>query len=204
MTKKIRSALPIYMAAAIWLVYGLIFPLYTLPHILCCAAVSVVAYIAGCYIFPARVVKIEKKITTGDPDLDKQLEASRALLMKLHAANDAIPDEAISAQLDRMEDVGLSILNRVAEQPGMANSVRRFMNYYLPTAEKLLSTYTRLSKAGISGEQIEGTMKSVENSLTMIVTAFEKQLDSLYKDENLDITTDIEVLETMMKADNLI
>lgn len=204
MTKKIRSALPIYMAAAIWLVYGLIFPLYTMPHILCCAAVSVVVYIIGCYIFPARVVKVEKKITTGDPDLDKQLEASRTLLMKLHAANDAIPDATISTQLDRMEDVGLSILNRVAEQPGMANHVRRFMNYYLPTAEKLLSTYTRLSKAGIFGEQIEGTMKSVENSLTMIVTAFEKQLDSLYKDENLDITTDIEVLETMMKADNLI
>lgn len=204
MTKKIRSAIPIYMAAAIWLIYGLFLPLYTLPHILCCAAVSVVAYIVGCYIFPARVVKVEKKITTGDPDLDKQLEASRALLMKLRAANDAIPDAAISAQLDRMEDVGLSILNRVAEQPGMANNVRRFMNYYLPTAEKLLSTYTRLSKAGISGEQIDSTMKSVENSLSMIVTAFEKQLDSLYKDENLDITTDIEVLETMMKADNLI
>ena len=47
-------------------------------------------------------------------------------------------------------------------------------------------------------------MKSVENSLSMIVTAFEKQLDSLYKDENLDITTDIVVLETMMNADNLI
>ena len=47
-------------------------------------------------------------------------------------------------------------------------------------------------------------MGSVENSLTMIVTAFEKQLDSLYKDENLDIATDIEVLETMMKSDNLI
>lgn len=204
MTKKIRSAIPIYMAAAIWLIYGLFLPLYTLRHILCCAAISVVAYIAGCYIFPSRVVKVEKKITTGDPDLDKQLEASRALLMKLHAANDAIPDAAISAQLDRMEDVGLAILNRVAEQPGVASNVRRFMNYYLPTAEKLLTTYTRLSNAGVSGEQIAGTMKSVENSLTMIVTAFEKQLDSLYKDENLDITTDIEVLETMMKADNLI
>ena len=204
MTKKIRSALPLYMAAAVWLLYGLCLPLYTLPHILCCTALSIAAYIVGCYIFPARFVTVEKPIVTGDSALDKQLEESRALLHKLHAANEAIPDAAISAQLDRMETVGLAILDRVAEQPGVASQVRRFMNYYLPTAEKLLSTYTRLQQAGVSGEQITSTMRSVENSLSMIVTAFEKQLDSLYKDENLDSATDIEVLETMMKTDNLI
>lgn len=204
MTKKIRSAIPVYMAAAVWLIYGLILPLYSLPHILVCAALSVAAYVAGSVIFPGRTVTVEKKIETGDSLLDKQLAESRALLHKLHAANDAIADATISARLDRMEEVGLAILNRVAEQPGVASQVRRFMSYYLPTAEKLLSTYTRLQSAGVSGKQISGTMQSVENSLSMIVTAFEKQLDSLYKDENLDITTDIEVLETMMKADNLI
>ena len=204
MTKTIRSTLPVYMAAAVWLIYGLIFPMYSLIHILICAVISAAAYLIGCRIFPARVITVEKKITTGNPELDKQLEASRALLHKLHAANDAIADEAISAKLDRMEDVGLMILNRVAEQPGVATQVRRFMNYYLPTAEKLLSTYTRLQAAGISGKQVTGTMQTVENSLSMIVTAFEKQLDSLYKDESLDISTDIDVLETMMKADNLI
>lgn len=204
MTKKIRSAIPVYMAAAVWLVYGLILPLYSLPHILICAVLSIATYIIGSKLFPGRVVTVEKKISTGDSLLDKQLQESRALLHKLHTANDAIEDVAISAKLDRMEEVGMAILNRVAEQPGVASQVRRFMNYYLPTAEKLLSAYTRLQGAGVSGEQISGTMQSVENSLSMIVTAFEKQLDSLYKDENLDITTDIEVLETMMKADNLI
>lgn len=204
MTKKIRSAIPVYMAAAVWLIYGLILPLYSLPHILICAVLSIAAYIIGSKLFPGRVVTVEKKISTGDSLLDKQLQESRALLHKLRAANDAIEDAAISAKLDRMEEVGTAILNRVAERPGVASQVRRFMNYYLPTAEKLLSAYTRLQSAGVSGEQISGTMQSVENSLSMIVTAFEKQLDSLYKDENLDITTDIEVLETMMKADNLI
>lgn len=204
MTKKIRSALPIYMAAAVWLVYGLIFPLYTMRHILCCAALSVAAYVLGCYVFPARTVTVEKKISSGDAELDRQLEECRELLSKLRSADDAIADEAVSAKIRRMVEVGLLILNRVAEQPGVASQVRRFMNYYLPTAEKLLSTYARLQSAGVSGEQVSSTLTSVENSLSMIVTAFEKQLDSLYKDENLDISTDIDVLETMMKADNLI
>lgn len=204
MTKKIRSAIPIYLAALVWLIYGLLLPLYTLRHILSAAAISVAVYILGCYIFPGRTVQVEEKIKTGDDALDKQLNDARALLHRLHAANDAIPDAAISQKLDRMEEVGLKILSRVAEKPSEADHVRRFMNYYLPTAEKLLTAYSRLQHAGVAGEQVSGTMKRVEDSLGMIVTAFEKQLDSLYKDEYLDITTDIEVLETMMKSDNLL
>ena len=37
----------------------------------------------------------------------------------------------------------------------------------------------------------------------MIADAFEKQLDNLYKDTQLDITSDIQVLETMMAAEGL-
>ena len=43
----------------------------------------------------------------------------------------------------------------------------------------------------------------MENSLEMIATAFERQLDNLYKDKSLDIETDIQVLETMMAGDGL-
>lgn len=204
MTKRIRSAIPIYLAALVWLIYGLFLPLYTLRHILSAAALSAAMYILMCYVFPGRTITVEEKIKTGDDALDKQLNDAKVLLHKLREANDAIPDEAISAKLDRMEEVGLKILHRVAEQPSEASNVRRFMNYYLPTAEKLLTAYSRLQHAGVSGEQVSGTMKRVEDSLSMIVTAFEKQLDSLYKDEYLDITTDIEVLETMMKSDNLL
>jgi hypothetical protein len=43
----------------------------------------------------------------------------------------------------------------------------------------------------------------VENSLELIAKAFEKQLDLLYRDEALDMATDIQVLETMMAGDGL-
>ena len=203
MTKKIRSAIPIYLAALVWLVYGLLLPLYTLRHILSAAAISVAVYILGCYIFPGRTVQVEEKIKTGDDALDKQLNDARALLHRLHAANDAIPDAAISQKLDRMEAVGLKILSRVAEKPSEADHVRRFMNYYLPTADKLMASYRLMMETDSPGENIDHAMKSVENSLEMIATAFERQLDNLYKDKSLDIETDIQVLETMMAGDGL-
>ena len=44
----------------------------------------------------------------------------------------------------------------------------------------------------------------IRESLDMVIEAFNKQLARLYEDDALDITTDIDVLETMLKQDGLI
>ena len=78
------------------------------------------------------------------------------------------------------------------------------MNYYLPTTLKLLSSYDKLEDTGITGTNISETMLSIERMMNTIVMAFEKQLDSLYGAEALDISTDITVLENMMAREGLV
>ena len=78
------------------------------------------------------------------------------------------------------------------------------MSYYLPTTLKLLNAYDRMSDQGVSGENIDGTMKRVENMMDTIVRAFEKQLDGLFGAEALDISTDITVLDNMMAREGLV
>jgi hypothetical protein len=77
------------------------------------------------------------------------------------------------------------------------------MDYYLPTTLKLLNSYDRMSATGVSGENIDTTLAKVEGMMRTIVAAFEKQLDSLYGADALDISTDITVLETMMAREGL-
>ena len=77
------------------------------------------------------------------------------------------------------------------------------MDYYLPTTLKLLNAYDRASSAGISGENVDATKAKVEGMTRTVVAAFEKQLDALFGDEALDISTDITVLETMMAREGL-
>ena len=60
-----------------------------------------------------------------------------------------------------------------------------------------------MSAAGVSGENIDSTLAKVEGMMRTVVAAFEKQLDSLYGSEALDISTDITVLETMMAREGL-
>ena len=77
------------------------------------------------------------------------------------------------------------------------------MNYYLPTTLKLLNAYDRMDAQGVEGTNISSTKKGVEGIMDSIVVAFDKQLDSLFGDQALDISTDITVLENMMAREGL-
>lgn len=202
-TIKIKSALPIYASALVWLLFGLFSPIYKWKFILLAAGVSVVAYIIASIVFPGRKVQVEEKPNSGDSEIDRQIEEGRRRLRSLREANDAIEDAEISARLDRMTLAGEKIFERLEKDISRASDVRRFMNYYLPTAEKLLSSYQTLAATGSKGENVTAALTSIENSLEMIASAFEKQLDNLYGDQALDIQTDIDALEAILAAEGL-
>lgn len=199
--KRIRSAIPLYGAAAVWLLMGLIAPMYKLSMILLTLALSAAAFLVLTKRFPGREVEVETKPDSGDEAVNRQIEEGRATLKRIHESNAAIPDPGMTARIDRMEKAGAGIFDTLEKDPGKAAQVRRFMNYYLPTTDKLLTRYRQLSAVGAEGENISSAIKSIDNSMEMIAVAFEKQLDALYQDSALDIETDIDVLETMIRSD---
>ena len=200
-TKVIPSAIPIYLAALVWVIFGLFGHLYEFANILLATALSVVAFFVARKFLPGRTVEAEDVLSTGDRAVDQKLQESQEALKRLReAAAGASP--AVSGDLQRIDEAGRKVLAAVAEKNARYDEVRKFLDYYLPTTDKLITQYRSLAGAG-SGEQVQKALKSIENSLDMIALAFEKQLDKLYSDEALDITTDIEVLETMMAADGL-
>ena len=77
------------------------------------------------------------------------------------------------------------------------------MDYYLPTALKLLNTYASLPAQDVQGENIADAKKNIERSMDLLVTAFENQLDKLFQSDALDVTTDIAALEGMLNMDGL-
>lgn len=202
-TVKIKSAIPLYACALVWVLFGLAAPMYKWRYILLALGVSVAVYILASIIFPGRKEEVEEKANSGDAEVDRQIEEGRERLRSLRSANDAIPDPTITAQLDRMVTAGDKIFALLEKDTAKAYEVRRFMNYYLPTAEKLMNGYQSLKATGSTGENITSALTGVENSLEMIAGAFEKQLDNLYGGQSLDLQTDIDALETVLKAEGL-
>jgi len=124
-------------------------------------------------------------------------------LREIRQVNDDIPDEVMSAKIDRIEEITGKILAYQKTHPNKESQLRTFLNYYLPTTLKILRAYAQLDAQGIEGENISAAKKRIEDMMDQVVSGFEKQLDKLFQDDAMDITSDVEVLENMLKKDGL-
>ena len=201
-----KSAVPIYIAAGIWAVYALVFPLFKVGHFAIAAAVAVAAYfVSRCFFKDVREeIEVEPEpVRTGNEALDKMIADGQLAMKEMRRLDDNIKDEVISGQIRKLEELSGKIFEQVKLKPEKLPQIRKFMDYYLPTTLKLLNAYDRMGAQGVSGGNIGATMERVENIMGTIVTAFEKQLDALFGAEALDISTDITVLENMMAREGL-
>ena len=124
-------------------------------------------------------------------------------LNELYQLNVQITDEGVSHRIDRIGTLTAGIFRVVIERPEREQDVRKFMNYYLPTTIKLLRSYDLLEDQSYQSQNIKESRKKIEDVLDMLIAAYEKQLDRLFRNDALDIATDIDVLETMMAGDGL-
>ena len=211
-TKK--PVAPIYAVAALWVVWGLFFPLHKPFHFVLAVIASVAVFCIGKAFWPNKtyetvdpepVKKEEKKEpeTTGNPEIDALIKERDRAVSEMRRLNDSIEDPVISEQIDRLESTTKKIIAQVVQTPKKLPQIRRFLNYYLPTTLKLLNAYDRMADVGTSGENIGGTKAKIEDMMDTIVTAFDKQLDALFGEEALDISTDITVMEQMLAREGI-
>ena len=195
-----RPVLPFYLAALVWPVAGLLLPLYQLwalaLTIVCSAAVG----LAVAWLCPAPPIPPHVPYTTSE-DADAMIAGITADLDRLRALNLDIPDKDLSALMDRMEKAGRGIVSELQHDPDKAKQVDRFARYYLPEARKILAAYARMQD--VDGKNAGQIKQEVLDTAGTIAKAFENQLDALYGAEALDLSTDIDVLETILKSQNL-
>ena len=126
-----------------------------------------------------------------------------AILSEIRRLNSEIADEKVSERIEQIEDVTAKIFALVREQPEKESEIKTFMSYYLPTTLKLLRSYSLFEKQEVKGENIDSTLHDIERILDTLVNGFTRQLDRMFRADALDISTDIEVLESMMEQDGL-
>ena len=68
----------------------------------------------------------------------------------------------------------------------------------------MLSGYRKMDERQLNGKSAQETRAQVREAMDTVLKAFDKQLDALYQDDMLDISTDIDVMETMLRQDGLI
>lgn len=144
----------------------------------------------------------KKKDRSRNPDDREQLK-NEEILAEIRSLNEEIVNPAISDKTDRIERITRQIFEHQGDSPETDRKLRSFLDYYLPTTLKMLRTYRELEQQNIQGENINTTMRKIEEIMGKVAAGFEKQLDNLYQNDMLDITSDIAVMEQMMIRDGL-
>ena len=143
----------------------------------------------------------EKPQAAEPPKTDDGQE--NAILSEIRAVNDAIANQKLSGQIDRIGVITAKILDYQKAHPDKSPQLHSFLSYYLPTTLKILRAYGQLEAQEVSGENITAAMQRIEGMMDKVVEGFEKQLDLLFQGDAMDITTDVEVLERMLAKDGL-
>jgi hypothetical protein len=155
-------------------------------------------------LFKKKIEAEKQKGGTEEIPEDDSDEARFAkIIAEIRRLNDDIRDSRVSERIDKIEVHTRHIFDYVTEHPEMMPQIRTFMNYYLPTTLKLLESYSRIEKVGVAGENMQKSKDNIESILDLLVIGFEQQVDQLFRNESIDITADISVLETMMQKDGL-
>lgn len=212
--KKKMHISPIYTFAGVWLAAACFLPMYRLwAQILTLGLSSFCAYLMG-----KRAAKKEQQqevsaaeAQTGTdapqksygPEIDPILQEGNRALSEMGRIYMSVRDVEVRGKINELMRITDKITQDAIHDPDDIPQIRKFMNYYLPTTIKLLNAYDRMSAQGIEGENLDKSMKSINEMLDQAIVAYKKRLDSLFENQALDIETDIAVMNQMLAREGL-
>lgn len=214
--KKKKVVKAIYGFTVAWIIAAAFLPLYRIWGLLMAATVSAfVAYLLGRSSVQkennagreqvsksaAAPERVEKK--SYGPEIDPIVEEGNRALSEMGRLYMSIKDTEVRKKINELMRITDKITQDAIADPSDIPQIKKFMNYYLPTTIKLLNAYDRMSAQGIEGENLDKSMKNINEMLDAAIEAFKKRLDSLFEDQALDIETDIKVMNTMLAREGL-
>lgn len=220
--KRRRSVGFIYGFAVTWLVMAAFLPMYKLWAVITalCASILVSSVIASASGKKAQAEEekaaaeqrekekqeTEKAAAAGtsySPEVSAILAEGNRALSEMGRLYMSIKDPEVRGKINEIMRITDKIAQDAISDPSDIPQIKKFMNYYLPTTIKLLNAYDRMSAQGIEGENLDKSMKNINEMLDAAIEAFKKRLDSLFEDQALDIETDIKVMNTMLAREGL-
>ena len=140
---------------------------------------------------------------SGNADTGEVIRAGHDAMRQIRHANDIIADEALSAQIDSIEQSCSQILSILEQRPQLLSQLRTFLSYYLPTTLRLLDARAKLENTANTPKAREVRAR-ISEAVGVIDKAFLKQVEALDAYRFLDLESEMDVLADMLKADGLI
>lgn len=207
---KRKSSLPIYIAAAVFAVYALVFPMYSAIHLLISALVTASAWlIADRLIKPVTEYVAEPesspmpKVSHGE-EIDAILAEAEKAHAEMERLSASIADSEISKRIERLSALSDRIAADAIDDHSDVRQIQKFQSYFLPSTVGLLNTYDRMSAQELEGDNLTSAKTRIREMLDTEIKAFEKQLDALYANDAMSIDADIRVMQRLLEREGLL
>ena len=214
--RKKKKVAPVYTFAGVWLAAACFLPLYRLWALLLTLGLAgFSAYLVGKHAGKKEreaaqaeekqqePVKTPAPQKSYGPEIDSILQEGNRALSEMGRIYMSVQDVEVRKKINELMRITDKITQDAIHDPDDIPQIKKFMNYYLPTTIKLLNAYDRMSAQGIEGENLDKSMKSINEMLDQAIEAYKKRLDSLFENQALDIETDIEVMNQMLAREGL-
>lgn len=170
---------------------------------------SIAGGVLSSFLFPGREVTIEideNTKSTGVAEADGLIEQGKIYMNQLAEIESNIYSPEMRQRIAKLQDISRKIYSFLLDHPDQEKEIRMFSHYYMPTTIQTLKTYQDLEKSDpeYRGENVNGTMKRIDEAMETFSAAYENLLDALYKNKTMDVQADITVLQQMMEREGLV
>ena len=136
------------------------------------------------------------------PDARTRQDMQQALakIETLKSLNAQIPDESITAALNKLADQAAFLVDESTRHPGRANIAHKALALYLGDAVEVSQGFADLQRfKAMPKAEIEKTAKSLEH----LVTLFQTYAERMRKSESVELDIKITVLEDRLRGEGI-
>ena len=190
---KHKDTISAFIGSAFFAVPYLALSLPILPSVLIGAS----AFVAGELI----LTKNKKTLKEENFNLYKVLENAKKQNKRIIEAKSYINNYEIKAYLTSINESTSKIIKAIEKTPKKIKNIDNFFDYYLPITVKIINRYDEIENNDLSSKDSKKFMSSTINMLSSIDKAFKNILNNLYQKERIDMSAEMKVFSSMLKAD---
>lgn len=148
--------------------------------------ITLIVYVGGVFFFKEKDVR-----EYNADDINKYYFQTSKLL----SYKDRVKDKAISDLIVKITDTSSKILAALTQKPKKVTQVYNFFDYYLPLSNAIVDKYLRLLTVKDMSNDEKVLFEKVDDYLLNISNQFDKQLENMYKVNELNVQEEIKIFE---------
>lgn len=156
------------------------------------------------YLKKAKKIEEDKKEEIDKINNSDDLTNLNAYIEEISLQIERIENESFKNHVKDLQTLLLSVKNQLDKRSLKDMGLEKFIDYYIPTAIKLINSYLDFEKSDLDFENLVNSMDEIEKSILTIKSAFISVLEESYTEDIININSEIDVMNTILTQDGLL